>query len=477
MDEAQTKEQVAGMRFAAELRRQFETLPESASTARTPRTLRPSRVRRRWLVLAALISTSGIAAAVLVGIPGLRGGRLAAPEPASAADLMMAKLSTAYSTAATLSGELKFRMYRDYFGGALERSGRFVATAAGSLRTETVNEAVADPEMDDSGVGAVHIVAYDAERHRCASLVDPVGPTASYYVTTNASPDTIGSPEDSPFAYRASVERLRAAIAEGDADVVVSEGTYDGRAVWLAAWTSNHASDGAAFWYTHEMAVDKETGLVLHYRIESHGAQDHGYEELWISNLKVDEPVAAGAFELRPPADARRSSSDAGYRFGALGELGDTLGFSPVVPAEVPAGYTLAQAAAAPRGGSLADALWPHSRPAGMHDGGSAGDVPQCLRLWYRRGFDVISLRVAPVLPSDEPVSQRQITAWLRRPSSTALRATVLREGALAGSTAYGWSSVQETGLLIVSDALTVSVTGDSTLAELIDLANSLRRL
>lgn len=471
MDATRMTEQVAGTRFAAGLRRQFEGLANGAAAARRPLIAG----RPRWLVAAAVLATACIASVLLlVGLPALRDGRLTTPEPASAAEHMMAKLTSALATATTSSGDLEFESYRDYQGKTRRSQGRFVATAAGSLRLENADLAAA-PGPGQGSVHATRTFVYDAARHLAVQLIGPAHGRASYHVTRNAPPEFVGYWGDSPFAYHASIQRLRVAIAKGDPHVTVQDAQVEGRPAWVAAWrtdVADVASGGELAWYTHEMTVDKETGLVLHYRIASKGAQDHGYDELTLSHVRVDAPVAPSAFALRPPRGAHRSSGDAGYRFGDLGQIGRDLGFTGVAPTEVPAGYALAEAATAPRDGSLRDALRPRSRPMTL-----AHADARRLELWYRRGFEAINIKIAPVLPSDGPVSQDDILARLERPTAGTIRVTTLTGGAVAGFTAYTWAGVEETGLLIASDAVTVWVAGDATSDELLSLANSLQPL
>ena len=195
MDLENRERQLGETRALGQLRQQVQSLAAQAD-ARLAAPLAAASRRRRpaWLLVAAAVAVASLAAAlVLVGLPALRGGRVVGPEAASAADRMMAKMTSTWATASTISADVEFEMSRDYLKGLLKRRGTFLATAAGSGRLETVNLST-DPEMDDSGVGARKVFVYDAARHRAARLTEPVQgrPSYDWSRTRPRSPSPIG---------------------------------------------------------------------------------------------------------------------------------------------------------------------------------------------------------------------------------------------------------------------------------------------
>ena len=475
MDLDDRERQLGETRALRELRQQVQGLAVPANPRLRGSLTGAARRRPAWLLAAAVVAAASLAAAlVLVGLPALRGGRVVGPEPASAADRMVAKMTSTWATASTISADIEFEMSRDYLKGLLKRRGTFIATASGSMRLQTVNLST-DPEMDDSGVGARKTFVYDAATHSATRLTEPARGRPSFLAVENAPPDYVAYWEDSPLAYGASVQRLRNAVASGDQTVSVVDGEFAGRPAWIAAWTvdvTDFSSASERVWYTWKMAVDKQTGLVLYVRGASKGAQDHGYDELTLSNVGVDGPVPANAFELEPPADAKTSSYDPGYRFGSLETISSGLAFPAMEPAYVPEGFNLTDVADAPRDGSLRDWVQPHSRPALIEP-----ESARRLELWYRHGFGAITVKIDPVLPGDASLTRKEILAGLRRPTFGDVNTTTLDAGALSGATAYSWSSMEDAAVLVTADELTVWIVGDGRTEELLKMANSLVEL
>jgi hypothetical protein len=475
MDLDDRERQLGETRALRELRQQVQDLAAPADPRQRASLTGAHRRRPTWLLAAAILAIASLAAAlVLVGLPAFRGGRVVGPEAASAADRMVAKMTSTWATASTISADIEFEMSRDYLKGVLRRRGTFIATTSGSARLETVNLST-DPEMDDSGVGARKTFVYDAASHRAASLTEPLRGRPSFSVVANATPDTVSGSEDSPLAYGASVQRLRNAMESGDQTVSVVDGEFDSRPAWIATWiddVTSHTSGSERVWYTWKMVVDKETGLVLYVRGASEGAQDHGYDELSLSRVRLNEPLPVDAFQLKRPADAKSSSFDGGYRFGRLETVGAELAFPVMVPASVPPGFRLSDVATALREGSLRDSVQTHSRPMNPEP-----QTARRLQLWYRYGLGSITLNIEPVLPADGTVTREEIVAGLRWPTRRDIRVTTLDAGALAGATVYSWSTVEDAAVLVTADDLSVWIQGDGSPEELMKMANSLETM
>jgi hypothetical protein len=184
--------------------------------------------------------------------------------------------------------------------------------------------------------------------------------------------------------------------------------------------------------------------------------------ELRLEGLEVDPILTADAFSLEFPDGVEIIRTDAGFRRVSLAEAATAVGYTPILPAEVPAGFARTDVTVAETGQSTGK--------EGMNP--PTGGV---VSVAYRRGFDrlVISTRLVgpdPTLWSD-PLSAGE--GFIDRPEKVTLAA-----GVFAGSA----GSVAEVlidpraipHLWAMNDSLVVTVSGDLTRAELLAVANSL---
>lgn len=71
------------------------------------------------------------------------------------------------------------------------------------------------------------------------------------------------------------------------------------------------------------------------------------HDALRLRRLRVDDPLAPHTFELSFPSRAAVNVSDSGFRRVDLREAARIVPYVPLVPAEVPNGYRLAEVAVA----------------------------------------------------------------------------------------------------------------------------------
>lgn len=448
--------------FAARLRAGLEEgigvspAPAASRGRRARRAAAPPQGggRRRRPPLLAGLGVAGVLAAVALALvllapdgtqtPG--GGRLGA-EPATAAQLG-ARLTSTLATVDTLSAILVVR----------ERPSPDLP-----LRT-TRSRLLLNSSGDEllAQVGGGRVVAFDAGAGRQTEFGDPDVPDAS--ITTGVAP----GPPDRPLGDRAIQRQLRgvarALRAAGAAPVRAV--TYDGRAAWriaIGAEQDVHALPGDTG-DRIELVVDRRTGIPLLVRETYRGRL---VSERRLEQVRIDPPVPAGAFQPRPRASggqlgvATNRFAD-GFRHRAFDRAERVVGYAPLEPAWLPAGFRRAETAVALRTPSPtgAEGMNPPS-----HDVVSTA---------YRRGLDtvVVSTRSAGVDAKawDDPVAAPE--GFLVRPQRACFRS-----GALKG--ACGELMVDPratTHVWAIAGGLVVTVSGDLTQGELERVAASLRR-
>lgn len=318
---------------------------------------RPLR-RRRHLLLAAVAAVAAAAAVavVAVGLPRThRTPAVGGPERASAA-LVQRHLRTALAGLRTL-------------GGVLVASGpaqhgterwRFALDAAGDVRLE--------------GPGAGDVVAYDAATGVARSAQHSAsmgGGTLFYAERDGVAP---GPPDPGPPTWPLPDEfaaYVRGALAAGSPDV--RETTFLGRPAWrLDVETVPNAVAPELSGDRFQVTVDRDTGMPVRVVETKHGAV---LRELRIEQLQVNEPLPASTFRLAFPAGAEVMRSDDGFHRVGLDGVRTAVGYAPLVPAWVPAGYRLAEVAVAAECG-----------PTGKEGGNPASRM--VVSLAYRRGLD-----------------------------------------------------------------------------------------
>jgi hypothetical protein len=407
---------------------------------------RARRNRIRWTARTAFVAAAAALAALAVGLP--RGGD--GPETATAAEIK-AKVAAALSSARSVGGELVVHgaSYRNAYGWE-RRRWTFALTAGGDFRFTH------DGDSSD--------LAYDASKGIERSLGSISGDTEGARERTGIAP---GPPDHGPadsLLQRDFGAVVRALLAS---DPHVTETTYEGRAAWkldIAAAPNGIVPELSGDHF--EITVDKETGFPLRV-VETKDGKF--LDEIRIEDMEIDPKLTASDFTIRFPPGAKVDRTDDGFQRVRLDQIESIVGYSPLVPADVPDGYDLAEIAVAE------DVTYP--------TGSEGGNPPSMnvVSLAYRRGLDrfIVTTRLSrvpapgePELSPEELWSDPLATGEGFRDEPERIR---LSRGALEGV---------EVELLIVprntphiwalTDTLVVTVAGDLTRAELLAVAESL---
>ena len=481
---------------------------------------RPSHHRRRRgpLALAAATVLAGLAGLVLVlvGLPGREGGGIApGPEPATAAERMVAKMTYAMSNATSLTGKLRVTLLED---SVIE--GSFAMTSDGDYRLETTQTA----GKDEAGY-ATTLLVYDADAHRL--VYEREGEDSASRVWTNVA----GPPAPQPLyphwwmgdvaVYQQYASAVKSLVADGSDDVTVTEADYEGRAVWVASipldWSRWVSTPGSATMVeteegaTIEITVDQETGLLLRFARVLTDRRDWipGIFpfELRLSDLEVDAGLPDELFRVQGEEQAE---TETGYStFSSISDAADAAGYQPLVPARLPEGFAISDSSwmtwtdASPLSwlSSWSEygrmSLWGRSFPV------QAGEQPPNqesvgveVDLQYRRGLDWFIIRQMSsrslFVGGDEQDLREATDSLFDDPwSYRGYRRYELESGALAGRTAYTWlfesaagagenaaTTSGHCGLLVLGQEetdLSVLIAGSLTREELLAAANSLR--
>lgn len=175
---------------------------------------------------------------------------------------------------------------------------------------------------------------------------------------------------------RRDVAAVVRAFLSTTSDVPVEEVTVDGREAWrlVTEVTPNKLAGPGGSGDSLEVVVDRRSGFPLRVTESLQGDFLH---ELRLSGLVVDQPVDPGTFDVELDPGAEVVRQDVGFRRVALEEVAAIVGYEPVLPDDVPAGFEPAEVTVAteaqPTGSEAAN---PPSR-----------DV---VSVAYRRGFDRI---------------------------------------------------------------------------------------
>jgi hypothetical protein len=395
---------------------------------------RARRTRTRWLPVGAVAAVAAIAV-VAIGIPRTH----RAPSVATAA-VVKAHLRTALVQLRNLSGVL-------VADGPAQGPGqrwRFTLDAAGDVRLE--GPKVGDVTTYDAATGVVRSAQHSASLG---------GSTLFYAVRSGVAP---GPPDQGPPTWILPVELsayVRAALAAGNP--AVQGITYEGRPAWrldVATIPNQFAPQFSGD--DLEITVDKATGMPVRVLERKNGAL---LRELRLEGLAVDRTLPADTFRLAFPAGADVLTSDDGFHRTTLAQVEAETGYAPLVPANVPAGFTLAQVAVARE-----------SAPAGPD--GANPPSRMVVSLSYRRGLDqvVVTTRLRGDGTWSDPLASPEGFVDDEQPLAVAT-------GALAGADAHLLVSPQAVPhVWALTGKLVVTIGGDLSRAELVRAAGSLAR-
>jgi hypothetical protein len=424
----------AGGRFAGLGRRAGGRLPARARSGAGGR-LGVLRRRGRLTGGLALAGAACVTALALL-LPGgthTPGGTLGV-EPATAAQLG-ATVTRALARVDALSAVLVVRERAASDAPLRTTRARVLLTSAGDVRVE----------------GAERLLAYHADSGVQTALRDPLIPGA--VVEEGLAPGPPDRTGDRAVALDLGAV-ARALRAAGRAPV--REVRVAGRPAWrivLPAAIDVHALPGDSGDRV-DVAVDRASGIPLRVRETYRG---RFVREQRLERIRLDPAIPAGAFALVAPGDALRL--DAGFERSTLGAARGAIGYAPLAPRWLPAGFARAETAVAvatdPTG---AEAMNPPSR-----------DVVSTA---YRRGLQtvVVTTRRVGADPRawTDPLAAGE--GFLVRPQQICFT-----RGALAGR--CGQQLVAPRALphvWAVAGGLVVTVAGDLTAPELRRAAESL---
>ena len=411
-----------------------DTAPSRA--ARRPSRRRPPRFL--GLVAAVLVIVLGLS---WLALPGGRGPALG-PGVATATEIQ-ARVAQAFSSLRTLRGEASIEY--PYVPGTVRSS--FVITSAGDFRVVGITRREGASYNAATGLYRSYQVA-----------------ASGRVVATEFRGAAPGPPDHSPSPslLERSVGSLVRAFLAADIDRPVQHIDYEGRPAWrvVVPVSINLASgpDGAPPGPVGEIdvTVDRQTGFPVRTITSSRGAVS---SVVRLSDLHVDAPDTLTRLDVAfPPGTLPVAGVDLGFRRVPLVDVASTVGYAPLVPKTVPDGFRLAEVA-------LAD-----DAPA------TGSGNPRSVRvvsLAYQRGFDrlVVTTRATGGDPSrwSDPVGRGS------GPGMAPPEPVTLEGGALDGVGAQVVLRAQDVPhAWAVTDRLVVTVAGDLSKAELVDVMQSL---
>jgi hypothetical protein len=477
-------------RLMAELERADWSRPARDSDSR-PRTWR--------LLAAASVAVAAVALVVGVAVSRHTVQELGNPPVASAAEVA-ANVRTALSEIRTLSVKSTWS-YRnvvgpprsewrqdwttaDWWSRAVIRpvlhswaGTRILATADGRFRMDS-------PEDDPPT-----IIEQNTADQLTGVLQQYDPPMSTLYVTRDAS---LGPPDSWMGEYTAGwsvdVSFIRPANLQAMAHGRVGETTYSGRPALTVSCAIAPApiqglDMGSHLFDTVEYTVDRETWLVMS---TSYLLRDQVVQQTSLSDVRVNEPLSDAKFQLSPPGGTRTqlvTKSEVQpllhFRRVSFGEAAHTFSTPPLEPGALPQGFSPFAAAVADK--ASLGMIWTYTDGYQPNYWPPSRDATQ---LSYRSGFlrFLVTTRKQPAggpLPADLFVADPFVTETAGDDQAHiggTLETVMLSGGAWRGVTAY-----LVTPLLVPPhlwawhDGTLVTVGGDLTRDELLDVANSLQ--
>lgn len=265
-------------------------------------------------------------------------------------------------------------------------------------------------------------------------------------------------PYETPSFVDGEAGALARALVEAK-DPKVKETRYKGKKAWLVEFEIPPSPFVPELSIEHiRVTVDAETGLPV--RSESSGREGLD-REVRLEEILVDQPVTEADFMVAFPPDLNIQRTDMGFKFVPVERAHETVGYDPLLPAQLPDGYRLSQVAVS---ASVEEPVY------GPVDGGN--NRPWVFRnlvaASYRRGLDEIlvfnySERVAEEVHSEDEGSPPAPPGQYR-----------IRRGELVNETA---SLSFDFGVLstatVETGRLTIILKGDLTPKGVIDLLDS----
>jgi hypothetical protein len=407
-----------------------------------------SRRRRAALALAAVVVAVAVVGAVLVGLPG--GG----PEPVSAAEVLHRALR-ALSSGRTLAADVTLKALDadmsstesrydvDHYRLLLRADGSYRLTRRGPSETGWSPAGDSPPPLE---------TVFDARR----GILSTYSPTRGVIVRSGSPP---GPPDSwagvvTQYDFSAGARALRVAGAAR-----LQAGVYEGRPTWIVTCSLGSRPSQPAItdqWPVYEITIDQDTSFPVRFR----ALQDDEVQlEVRYDNVRVDDPLPAGAFTLTPPAGAAVSRKVGGFRYAPVAELARLAGYAVLVPGSVPPGYRRTAAATAPRAVTANDLVRGRN----------------VVSLHYTRGFDSLTVTTRTV-PDPEFAAEWDPFELEHSWAVAVARPATIRDGAFQGVTAKVVVAPRTTvpHLWAVKGGLLLTVAGSATADELLTIASSL---
>ncbi len=447
-----------GPDFSARLLARLEE--EAARHPGSPRRPRRSPWTSPYLLTAA---AAAVAIVLLATSTLFTGDGTRQPDPGPeliTASVVRSRVAGALASLVTLRGEITLEC-AIYTGSCNppEDGGRstvrwtFVTTAAGDERITGIG-VTDDMATNSSSLTHREIEGFAGGSRAYEAFNLPAGPPD---FTAGRSP------------LRRQLGSVVRAFVTDTADVPVTDAVEQGRDAWrlVVPVAPNKLAGPGRSPDQLEVVVDRESGFPL--RVTS-SLEGRFLQEIRLSGLVVDEPVDRAAFDLDFGPDVEVFRQDFGFRRVTLDEAGAAVGYRPILPAEVPAGYELAEVTAAEQGRETGNE---GANPA------AAGVVSVA----YRRGFDriVVSTRLTGGIPrcDRELPGSGSGPCWADPVASGEGNFDepvpfVVGAGALAGADAeLVISALGIPHVWTIDDRLVVTVTGDASADELRHMAES----
>ena len=429
--------------FFAELRANLSAAVPGQEAADLKRPARPGwgrprrgRVRhpRGWTL--GLAAAAAVVLALVLVVTGLPGG---VPRVASAAEVRAA-VARAWASARAIAGVLAVDYPHPVPYAPQHERWRFLLTARGDFR--------------QTGLDHPGITAYDAgtniERSLSTSASMPGSTELFASQLTGLAP---GPPDSGPSSESLdrSLGSVVRAMATGHGGRVRAV-TYQGRPAWL--FDTNVPASSDMFPDHLQVTVDQRTGFPVRVLASLDGRILY---ETRIEDLTVNPPIPKRAFALRFPPGKEVFHTDFGFRRVALDDAGRIVGYAPLAPASIPAGYHLSEVMVA-------------EKPSPTGTNPAVGDI---VSLSYRRGLDQFIVTTRPV--GTNPGAWRDPLAN-GEGNFTGPQRVTFSSGALAGRQGHlVIGSFAAPHLWALTRTLVVTISGDLTRAQLLQVADSLR--
>jgi len=449
---AEAREQVRAAVAAAAAEAAAQRTAVNAAVAERPRRRRPFAVfaRHRGLALglAILAAVAIVAGVLLVGLPGGGG-----PDPVSASQVLERALRV-LSSGRTLAAEVTIKVPKaagwtpqarydvDHYRILLRADGSYRLTRRGPSQTGWSPPGGSHPHVE---------TVFDARRGKLST-----------YSRMQGLIERSGYPPGPPDRWAGIIGAdfgagARALQAVGATRLKAS--IYEGRPVWIV--TCSLASGPSrptitAEWPIYEITVDQATSFPVRFRTLQDGLLQ---AEITYRSLRVDAPLPDRPFELTVPAGAKVTRIQVGFRRATLAQIARLPGYTALVPASLPHGYSLTQAAAAP-----------HAVTANRLVRGR-----KVVALQYARGFDSLTVTTRTVAdpwlateydPFEPEQSWAEVVAW----------PATIQAGAFRGVSAQVVVAPNTTTphLWAVKDGVLLTIAGSATAEELLAVAASL---